>query len=105
MTKIRYGGLGCVALLLVTVLAACSSEPAAIEPFPGGTHVFEGRVSESGGNFVLMVGDESYTLEGNMDEIRKFAGQNVQVAATMGENRLRVTRITPVTPLEAPDQS
>lgn len=95
MRKVRYWSLCCAALLAVGLLVACSGGEGGEAPFAG-IHVFEGRVSEgTGGNFVLLVGDQSYALEGNNDEIRKFAGQTVHVSASMEANTLRVTRIVP----------
>jgi hypothetical protein len=97
MKKMRYWTRGCAALLVVAALTACSGSNEATEAEFAGVHVFEGRVSEAtGGSFVLVVGDTSYALEGNIDEIKKYSGQDVQVTASMGENTLRVTRIAPV---------
>jgi hypothetical protein len=89
-------------LLLLVLPAACSRgrEDAAWDqgPFPG-VHLFEGRVSDapegSGGNYVLAVGDELYALQGNNEEIGRYAGQAVEVRASVDGNTLRVVRIDP----------
>ena len=112
----------CVVVLLVFgVLAGCSQqqggEQAAETQYPfEGVHIFEGRVSDSscgvmhkitdakqcteqcvvaGGSYVLVVGDVVHALQGNNDEIKPFAGQTVQVSASLDGNTLRVVRITP----------
>ena len=99
MRKLLYWSICCVALLVVGVSAGCSrgGDQTEADSFSG-VHIFEGRVSEgTGGNFVLVVGDMSYTLEGNNDEIKKFAGQTVEVSASIDGNTLRVMRIGPST--------
>jgi hypothetical protein len=104
MSSLRNVSLGCVALLVLGMFAGCSGGTEAENPFAG-VHVFEGRVSESGGNFVLQVGGESFTLEGNNEEIRKFSGQSVQVSAYVEGTTLKVMRIAAAEPLAVPDQS
>ena len=99
MRKFLYWSFYCVALLVVAGLAGCSSDGEQTEgvqaPFSG-VHVFEGLVSEAtGGNYVLVIGDESYGLEGNNDEIKQFVGQTVEVSASIEGNTLRVVRIGP----------
>jgi hypothetical protein len=94
MTLLRYKSLYWVALLVIGVLAGCSSGGDQSEADFSGVHVFEGQVAEGdGGNYVLVIGDVSYELEGNNDEIRQFAGQTVEVAASIEDTTLRVTRI------------
>ena len=109
-----------VLLLLAGVLAGCSRQSGdqAAEtqsPFEG-VHIFEGQVSDSscgvmhkiadakqctascvasGGNYVLVIGDVVHSLQGNNEEIKQFAGQTVQVSASLDGNTLRVVRIGP----------
>lgn len=111
----------CAVLLLVAgVLGGCSrpgGEQAAETQFPfEGVHIFEGQVSDSscgvmhkiadakqctdmcvasGGSYVLVIGSVVHPLQGNNDEIKQFAGQTVQVSASLDGNTLRVTRIGP----------
>jgi hypothetical protein len=101
MTLLRYRSLYWVALLVIGVLAGCSSDGEQSEGQGdfSGVHVFEGQVAEGdGGNYVLVIGDVSYELEGNNDEIRQFSGQTVEVAASIAGNTLQVTRIGPPAP-------
>lgn len=110
-----------VAVVLVFgVLAGCSREggdQASEAQYPyEGVHIFEGRVADSscgathkiadakqctescvaaGGTYVLVIGDVVHALQGNNDEIKPFAGQTVQVSASLDGNTLRVTRIGP----------
>ena len=101
MRKVAYWSLCSAALLVVGLWAGCSrGEPT--DSFAG-VHVFEGQVSESGGNFVLQVGDVQYALEGNSDEISKLAGQTAQVTASIDGDTLKVTRIIPA-PIPPPQE-
>ena len=119
MATLRFLNYSMVFLLGMGVLAGCSQRPggeqAAEAPSPyEGVHIFEGRVSDSscgvthkiddavqctescvaaGGGYVLVVGDVVHALEGNTDEIKPFAGQTVQVSASLAGNTLRVQRI------------
>ena len=118
----------CAALLLVAgALAGCSrqgGEQAAETEFPfEGVHLFEGQVSDSscgvmhktadakqctdmcvaaGGSYVLVIGSVVHSLQGNNEEIKQFAGQTVQVSASLDGNTLRVVRIGP--PAQPPQQ-
>ena len=94
MRKVASWSLCSAAVLVVCALAGCGGGQT--EASFEGVHIFEGRVSEAaGGSYVLLIGDKEHTLEGNTDEIRKFAGQTVQVSASIDGNTLRVTRVGP----------
>jgi hypothetical protein len=94
MSKLRYVSLGCAVLLAAVLATACMG--GATEPTIPGIHVFEGRISESGGNFTLTAGDETFTLEGNAEEFKKFSGQTAQVAGEIFGSTLKVTRVSAV---------
>jgi len=120
MTSLRSLNKCAVLLLVAGALGGCSrpgSEQAAETQFPfEGVHIFEGQVSDSscgvmhkiadakqcteqcaaaGGSYVLVIGSVVHPLQGNNDEIKQFAGQTVQVSASLEGNTLRVTRIGP----------
>jgi hypothetical protein len=95
MSKLRYVSLGCAVLLAAVLAAACMGGGDAAPTVPG-VHVFEGRIAESGGNFTLTAGDETFTLEGNAEEFKKFSGQTAQVAGEIFGTTLRVSRISAV---------
>lgn len=118
MVRLRSLNQYIAVVLVFGVLAGCSREggdQAAEAQYPyEGVHIFEGRVSDSscgvmhkiddakqcteqcvaaGGSYVLVIGDVVHALQGNNDEIKQFAGQTVQVSASLDGNTLRVVRI------------
>lgn len=121
MVRLRSLNRYVVVLLVFGVLAGGSQQPggeqAAETQYPfEGIHIFEGTVADSscgathkmpdakqctdacvaaGGSYVLVIGDAVHALQGNNDEIKPFAGQTVQVSASLDGNTLRVVRIAP----------
>ena len=98
MRKLSYRSNYWLALVFVALLAGCSGNSDQTEgvqdPFAG-VHVFEGRITEaSGGSYSLVIDDMVYALEGNADEIKQFAGQTVEVRASIDGSTLRVVRIS-----------
>ena len=96
MSKLRYLSVGCAILLGAVLATACMGGGGTTEATVPGVHVFEGRISESGGTFTLTAGDETFTLEGNAEEFKKFSGQTAQVAAEVAGKTLKVSRISAV---------
>ena len=121
MVNLRSWNNFCLVLLVAGALAGCSQQPGAEQaaetqsPFEG-IHIFEGTVADSscgvmhkmpdakqctdacvtaGGTYVLVIGDMVHALEGNSEEIKPFAGQSVQVSASLDGNTLKVVRIGP----------
>jgi hypothetical protein len=127
MASLRCLNNYAVLLLVAGVLGGCSPQGGdqAAEtqsPFEG-VHIFEGQVSDSscgvmhkiadakqcteqcvaaGGSYVLVIGDVVHSLQGNNEEIKQFAGQTVQVSASLDGNTLRVVRIGP--PAQPPQE-
>jgi hypothetical protein len=91
MKEVAYWSLCSAAVLVVALVVGCGGGQA--EDSFEGIHVFEGRVSETGGSYALHIGDVEYALEGNTAELGKFTGQTVQVTASIEGNTLRVTRV------------
>lgn len=114
-----YWRYSLTALLAVGMLAGCSQQGGEQseggQSAYGGVHVFEGQISDSscgathkmpdakactegcvngGDSYVLVVNGVVHPLEGNADEIKPFAGQTVQVSASMDGNTLHVVRIS-----------
>jgi len=119
MKMSRYLDNCWVALLLAGVLTGCtqreSVEP--VEQITETRHVFEGVVADSscgathktdnakqcteacvagGADYVLVIGEVVHELEGNAEELSRFAGERVEVSASLDGTTLKVARIGPV---------
>ncbi|OFW13385.1 MAG: hypothetical protein A3H27_07445 [Acidobacteria bacterium RIFCSPLOWO2_02_FULL_59_13] len=110
-----------VVLLLVGVLTGCtrpdSGEQIAETQNYSGVHIFEGVVSDSscgathktdnakqcteacvsgGAGYVLVVGNVVHELKGNTEQFQQWAGERVEVSASLDGNTLEVSRIEPL---------
>jgi hypothetical protein len=109
------GGFAATLLAGGLMLSGCGQggEQAGNQTYEG-VHVFEGQVSDStcgamhkmadakacteacvgnGDSYVLVIGDVVHPLEGNIEEIKQFAGAAAQVSASLEGNTLKVVRI------------
>lgn len=105
-----------VALLIGGVLLAITLSQLAAQTSES-RHVFVGVVSDSscgvkhktdnakqcteacignGASYVLVINDVVHKLQGNPEEFKKFAGEKVEISASLDGNTLKVARIGPV---------
>lgn len=124
MVMSRYLSNYLVPLLVVGALTGCTrpdrseqtAETAPQQSFYG-VHVFEGVISDSscglthktsdpkqctltcvegGSDYVLLIASVVHDLQGNSEEFKRFAGEQVSVRASLDGSTLAVVRIGPV---------
>lgn len=88
----------------MTVLAADSQSLTGVvsDSMCGAKHVMKGNDAacakscvEHGANFALVVGDKVYTLNGDREEIGKYAGQSVTVTGVVDGDKIKVESVKP----------
>ena len=119
MVMWRYVSTYSVALLVVAVLTGCTrpdsgEQTAETQQSFHGVHTFEGVVSdascglthktddpkqctiacvENGSIYVLLIEGVIHDLRGDAEELRRFAGEQVAVSASLDGNTLEIVRI------------
>lgn len=112
--------VGCACALLIAMLAAGTTQNAISEPAPttANLRTFEGMVTCSrcgakhsaalgrtaadctvacqrvGGSFALIDGDNTYTLQGDLNVLKRSAGQRARVTGDLHGNTIAVASIT-----------